>query len=90
MVVGLGLGLPHHFWYLLLERFIPGASLLSVAKKILLDQTVFSPFANFSFFMGSGLLEGNTVKQSWTELKEKFPMVYKVLVCYINYLLPCS
>lgn len=82
MAVGLGLGLPHHFWYMFLERFIPGASLISVGKKILLDQTVFSPFANFSFFMGSGLLEGSTVRQSWDELKAKFPTVYKVLFSY--------
>ena len=79
MAIGLGLGLPHHFWYIFLERIIPGAALFSVGKKILLDQTMFSPFANFSFFMGCGLMEGNTVRQSWDELKAKFPMVYKVL-----------
>lgn len=80
MIVGLGLGLPHHFWYGFLDRVIPGASLLSVGKKILLDQTAFSPFANVSFFMGSGLLEGNTTQQAWAEFKTKFLMVYKVFM----------
>ena len=78
MIVGLGLGLPHHIWYGFLDRVIPGASLLSVVKKIVLDQTAFSPFANVSFFMGSGLLEGNTTKEAWKEFKSKFFMVYKV------------
>ena len=42
------------------------------------DQAAFSPFANFFFFMGSGVLEGHSVQQSWKEFKTKFPMVYKV------------
>ena len=75
--VGFALGLPHHYWYLFLDRLIPGTSMRCVAKKILLDQSCFSPFANFVFFTGSGLLEGNSYKDSWNEFKEKFPMVYK-------------
>lgn len=78
MIVGLGLGIPHHVWYLFLDRLLPGTALLTVAKKILLDQATFSPFASFFFFMSSGLLEGQSVRQSWQELKTKFPMVYKV------------
>ncbi|KAI9563711.1 hypothetical protein GHT06_011175 [Daphnia sinensis] len=77
MAIGLTLGLPHHFWYKFLDHAIPGASLLCVGKKILLDQTIFSPFNNVSFFMGAGLLEGNTTRQAWDELKSKFLMVYK-------------
>jgi len=83
MAIGLTLGLPHHFWYKFLDRVIPGAALLSVGKKILLDQTIFSPFNNVSFFMGAGLLEGNTVRQSWDELRAKFVMVYKVGLFHI-------
>lgn len=76
--MGFALGLPHHYWYLFLDRLIPGTSMRCVAKKILLDQSCFSPFANYVFFTGSGLLEGNSYKDSWKEFKEKFPMVYKV------------
>ena len=76
-----GLGLPHHFWYSFLDKVLPGAALLTVAKKIVLDQATFSPFANFFFFMGHGLLEGNSVQHSWKEFKTKFPLVYKVILC---------
>lgn len=79
-LVGFALGLPHHYWYCFLDRMLPGTSMRCVAKKIFLDQSTFSPFANLVFFMGTGLLEGNTCKASWKEFKEKFPMVYKVVL----------
>ena len=81
-IIGLGLGLPHHFWYSFLDRILPGTRLLSIARKIILDQAAFSPFANFFFFMGSGVLEGHSVQQSWKEFKTKFPMVYKVCIYF--------
>lgn len=79
MIVGLGLGWTHNFWYTFLDRVLPGAALMTVAKKVILDQTISSPFSNWFFFMGCGLLEGNTAKSSWEEFTDKFAMVYKVL-----------
>jgi hypothetical protein len=54
-----------------------------VAKKILIDQSLASPYFNFSFFMGSGMLEGNGLKGSWDEFKDKFVMVYKVTNLFV-------
>lgn len=35
-MIGLGLGLPHHFWYSFLDRILPGTRLLTIAGKIML------------------------------------------------------
>ena len=40
---GLTSGFLCHFWYNYLDRFLPGSTLRIVVKKVLIDQTVFSP-----------------------------------------------
>ena len=41
-----------HVWYKILDRYLPGACLGTVARKILADQTVAGPFFCSAFFMG--------------------------------------
>jgi protein Mpv17 len=41
-----------HVWYKILDRYLPGAGLRTVACKILADQTVAGPFFCSAFFMG--------------------------------------
>ena len=76
-----------HWQYTWLDRFLPGTGLLTVAKKILIDQSLASPYFNFSFFMGSGMLEGNGLKGSWDEFKDKFVMVYKVTILFYFFII---
>ena len=69
-------GPPHHYWYLYLDKLLPGKSKAVVIKKILADQAVAAPFFAITFIYGAGLLEGNSLRECWTEFKYKFPTIY--------------
>ena len=91
-LVGLSQGPPHHYWYLYLDKFLPGRSLRTVNKKILADQLIAAPFFAITFIYGAGLLEGNSLSKKiiileiyftnisqgscWSEFKSKFPTIY--------------
>ena len=38
-----------HYWYLNLDRWVPGAGVNVVAKKVVLDQLTWTPFINVVF-----------------------------------------
>ena len=59
--VGLTQGPPHHYWYIYLDKFLPGKSYGVVIKKILADQIFAAPFFAITFIFGAGLMEGNTL-----------------------------
>lgn len=75
--VGLCLGPFNHLWYSYLDKVLPGKTLTTVLKKILADQIVASPFFAFTFFVGAGTLEGQTLSESLDEFRRKFIEVYK-------------
>eukprot|EP00092_Neocalanus_flemingeri_P038616 GFUD01042046.1.p1 GENE.GFUD01042046.1~~GFUD01042046.1.p1 ORF type:complete len:200 (+),score=49.99 GFUD01042046.1:280-879(+) len=75
-LVGLSQGPPHHYWYLYLDKFLPGKSAAVVCKKILADQVFAAPFFAITFIYGASLLEGKTLGSCWTEFKTKFPTIY--------------
>ena len=63
-VVGLTQGPPHHYWYIYLDKFLPGKSYGVVIKKILADQIFAAPFFAITFIIGAGLMEGNSLSMS--------------------------
>lgn len=75
-LVGLSQGPPHHYWYLYLDKWIPGKTAAVVCKKILADQIFAAPFFAITFIYGASLLEGKTLGSCWTEFKTKFPTIY--------------
>ena len=75
-VVGLTQGPPHHYWYVYLDKFLPGKSYGVVMKKILADQIFAAPFFAITFIFGAGLLEGKDVGACRREFKTKFPTIY--------------
>ena len=62
-LVGLSQGPPHHYWYIYLDRILPGRSHGVVIKKILADQIFAAPFFAITFIFGAGLMEGNTLSK---------------------------
>ncbi|XP_022097145.1 mpv17-like protein 2 isoform X2 [Acanthaster planci] len=78
LTIGIFLGPLNHYWYLALDKFLPGVKGRTVAKKILLDELIASPVMTSTFFVGMGLLEGKTLADSIDVLKKKFLTVYMV------------
>ncbi|XP_077286733.1 mpv17-like protein 2 [Arctopsyche grandis] len=74
--IGLLQGAPQHWFYFYLDKWLPGTALLTVGRKIVVDQLIASPFCIILFFSGMGIMEGNTVKECGDELNEKFMTVY--------------
>ncbi|XP_043281892.1 mpv17-like protein 2 [Venturia canescens] len=76
--VGLVQGPFHHYFYAILDRFLPGRNTSSVVKKTLVDQLVASPTCLGIFFFGLGALEQRKVEDISGEVKLKFFDTYKV------------
>ena len=75
-LTGLTVGPCFHYWYQTLDKYLPGRSLSTIAKKVLLDQILFSPVCLTLFFTSLGFLDWS----SWGDIgKEIF---YKGRVIY--------
>lgn len=65
-----------HFWYLFLDRWLPGRTLKIVAQKLLVDQLICSPIAITSFLSVTTYLEGKRGQEFKNELMEKGKTLY--------------
>ncbi|XP_001601148.1 mpv17-like protein 2 [Nasonia vitripennis] len=76
--VGLLQGPFHHYFYAVLEKFVPGRSAVSIVKKTLLDQSIASPTCLGIFFFGLGVMENRNLKEINSEVKLKLVDTWKV------------
>ncbi|XP_076758018.1 mpv17-like protein 2 isoform X1 [Xylocopa sonorina] len=81
-IVGLAQGPFHHWFYMILDRVIPGRNAVSVVKKTCVDQTIASPICLGMFFVGLGLLENRTVEEIREEVKTKLYDTWRVDCCF--------
>ncbi|KAK7113881.1 mpv17-like protein 2 [Littorina saxatilis] len=65
---GLLIGPLVHFWYIFLDRWLPGRTFGTLCKKIALDQLVCSPFYVSLFILSLGVME----KKNWADIKKDF------------------
>lgn len=77
-VVGGILGSMQHLFYWSLDKRYPARDMLTIAKKILIDQTVCTPINIIVFIYGLGILENKTFAQINEEFKEKSLFIFSV------------
>jgi len=65
-----------HFWYQLMEKRLPGKTLSVIAKKVVLDQILFSPFCLSVFFLTLGLLKNSSLRDIAEETWRKGLVLY--------------
>lgn len=73
---GVSVGCICHYWYLFLDKRLPGRSMQIVVKKIFLDQIICSPLYITAFFVTSGLLKGETRSEIIDEICAKAWRLY--------------
>lgn len=66
-VSGMSVGIICHYWYKYLDNRLPGRTINTVLKKVVIDQIVCSPLCITMFFLTLGILE----KNNWSELKSE-------------------
>ena len=60
-----------HYWYIFLDKRVPGKSLSIVARKILYDQILFSPINIVACLAVAGLLEACSRKELIEDIADK-------------------
>lgn len=73
---GITVGALCHHWYNLLDRKLPGRTAKVVAKKLLVDQLLFSPVCLVTFFLSLGFFKGGDWEDFLTDLREKSWRLY--------------
>lgn len=75
-VSGIAIGVICHYWYNYLDRRLPGYTIQTVCKKIIVDQLICSPVCITTLFVTCAFLERKPTKELVKEIKEKAWILY--------------
>lgn len=84
-LVGSILGSMQYCFYRSLDKQYPARDMRTIAKKILIDQTLCTPINIAVFIYGLGLLENTSWAKMNEEFKHKFLVIFSV--SYVNTIL---
>ncbi|KAJ8910514.1 hypothetical protein NQ315_002456 [Exocentrus adspersus] len=79
--VGFALGPFHHYFYIWLAKVLPARNVVTVMKKILIDQFIMGPICIVAFFYSMSALEMKPMVKWNEEVKNKFVEVYVMDWC---------
>eukprot|EP00961_Rhodomonas_salina_P214576 2897949-Rhodomonas_salina.2 len=84
-----------HVWYGFLGRTIAGKTLTATVQRVSVDQFLFAPCFIATFFTSLAFLEGKTMKELETQLREEWPSAvvnnWKVVspTSFVAFAVPC-
>lgn len=50
--IGFVLAPADHYWYKILDRYLPGRNATIIGKKVILDMVIYGPFCISAFYLG--------------------------------------
>ncbi|RYP70430.1 hypothetical protein DL771_005471 [Monosporascus sp. 5C6A] len=75
LIIGGVSSIPSYTWFMWLSRnFNYSSHLLSIAAKVAVNQTFFTPIFNTYFFGAQALLSGDTLSETWERVKMTVPV----------------
>ncbi|RYP39578.1 hypothetical protein DL767_002126 [Monosporascus sp. MG133] len=75
LIIGGVSSIPSYTWFMWLSRnFNYSSHLLSIAAKVAVNQTFFTPVFNTYFFGAQALLSGDTLSETWERVKMTVPV----------------
>ena len=75
-LTGMTVGPCCHYWYQLLDAYLPGRTFPVVMKKVVVDQVLFSPLCIAVFFLTLGALDASPLGDIWEEIRRKGAVIY--------------
>lgn len=75
-ISGMTVGVLCHYWYKFLDARMPGRTIKTVFKKVVIDQLICSPFCIASLFLTLGYLEKSNFNDIKKEIKHKAMKLY--------------
>lgn len=75
-ISGMTVGVLCHYWYKFLDARMPGRTIKTVIKKVIIDQLICSPFCIASLFLTLGYLEKSNFQDIKKEIKHKAMTLY--------------
>lgn len=73
---GMSVGVICHYWYRFLDSRLPGKTIGTVIRKVVIDQFICSPLCIGMFFLTLAILERNDWEEFKREVKNKAHKLY--------------